>query len=185
MNTSLIVANFRDVGATVNTLADRSILKEEVLYRGGAIRDVDDLSIIANPRTIVNLRKGGDPGYEGVRGIHCPAPDSVEVYDVTSGSNRKWILSVLASIADPSVGGPYYIHCAAGKDRTGIILGAILSAIGVHRKLIYDDYNLSSGGLQSKLFSKALEDFSDPAYFRRVDLAPFRESFLASATKMG
>ena len=177
LNTSLIVANFRDVGETINTLGSRIILRERTLFRGGSIRDVDDLSLIATPRTIVNLRKGSDPSHEGVRGLHCPAPDSVEVYDVAMGFNRKWILSVLKALADDLSMPPFYVHCAAGKDRTGIIIAAILSAVGVERELIFDDYNLSSGALQPKRFAQALDCFAEPNYFRRVDLSVFGSCF--------
>lgn len=179
MNPSLIVANFRDVGATINTLGGKRILKEGVLYRGGTIRDVEDLSSIQNPRTIINLRKGHDPAFEDATIVHRPAPDSVEVYNVTSGSNRKWILSVFASVADHSSQSPFFIHCAAGKDRTGIIIAAILAAVDVERELILADYSLSVGELQPERFRRSLDALCDPNYFRKVDVNFYRKLLAA------
>ena len=65
-------------------------------------------------------------------------------------------------------------------DRTGIIVAAILSAIGVDPNLIRDDYHLSVGDLQPGLFARALDTFAEPSYFRRVDRTPFRDLFLNS-----
>ncbi len=37
-------------------------------------------------------------------------------------------------------GGPVIIHCAAGKDRTGIACALVLDALGVERETIFEDY---------------------------------------------
>jgi len=51
------------------------------------------------------------------------------------------LAKALADIGDT----PYaiYIHCAAGKDRTGIVTAAILLAMGADRTAILDDYVLT------------------------------------------
>ncbi len=43
---------------------------------------------------------------------------------------------------------PLIIHCAAGKDRTGVVVALLLSALDVPREAIYHDY-LESGFRQS------------------------------------
>jgi len=177
MNDFRAIANFRDVGHTVNVLAEETLVKEEALFRGGTIRDIEDLSVIRSPKTIVNLRKGRDPVFAGVVGLHWPAPDSVEVYHVDSGSNRKWIQGVLKAMMEPSLQSPFLVHCAAGKDRTGIIVAAILSILGVERNLIMEDYLLSSGNLQPKLFKEALSYLSDVSFYRRLELDKIRALF--------
>lgn len=39
---------------------------------------------------------------------------------------------------------PLIVHCSAGQDRTGLAVGLLLSALGVPRPVIYDDYLLST-----------------------------------------
>ncbi len=41
-------------------------------------------------------------------------------------------------------GEPLLIHCAAGKDRTGILAALILSALGVDRDQVFEDYLLTN-----------------------------------------
>jgi protein-tyrosine phosphatase len=45
---------------------------------------------------------------------------------------------LFAGLADE--GGPVVVHCAAGKDRTGIACALVLDALGVDRAIIFDDY---------------------------------------------
>ncbi|GHV58300.1 protein-tyrosine-phosphatase [Spirochaetia bacterium] len=45
---------------------------------------------------------------------------------------------------------PLLFHCTAGKDRTGLAAALILSAIGVDRETIYQDYLLSGACLKDK-----------------------------------
>jgi protein-tyrosine phosphatase len=41
---------------------------------------------------------------------------------------------------------PALIHCAAGKDRTGLAIALLLSVLGVNRELVLDDYALERSG---------------------------------------
>lgn len=179
MRVSLLVPNFRDVGETVNELHGSPVLAERRLLRGGEMTFVDDLEIIHSPLSIINLRKGRNPEFETATTYHCPAPDSVDVYSVESGFNRKWIVSVLGILTSPESVPPFYIHCAAGKDRTGVIIAAILAAIGTDRRLIEEEYELSSGPLYPDLIAGALDCFADDDYFRSVEISALKERFLA------
>jgi len=44
-------------------------------------------------------------------------------------------------------GGPVIVHCAAGKDRTGIACALVLTALGVDRETIFADYEASNASL--------------------------------------
>lgn len=169
MNTSLVVPNFRDVGKTINSIADQQRLKEGVIYRGGNISLVKDLALIHSPKTIINLRIGKDPEFKDVKNYQIPEPNSAEVYDANNKAIRKWVISVLSKIELSHQETPIYIHCAAGKDRTGVIVAAILSILGIPRKMIMKEYDLSVGGLKPKLFSKTLDAMENEKYFKAIN----------------
>lgn len=44
-------------------------------------------------------------------------------------------------------GGPVIVHCAAGKDRTGLACALVLHALGVDRETIIADYELSNAAV--------------------------------------
>jgi protein tyrosine/serine phosphatase len=52
------------------------------------------------------------------------------------------VATALRTIADPR-SGAVLVHCAAGKDRTGVICALALSLVGVTRQAVVDDYVLS------------------------------------------
>lgn len=49
-------------------------------------------------------------------------------------------------IADDTA--PHLIHCASGKDRTGLMVAFLLLALDVPRPVVFDDYLLSNGDWQ-------------------------------------
>jgi protein-tyrosine phosphatase len=48
---------------------------------------------------------------------------------------------------------PALVHCAAGKDRTGIVIGLVLAVLGVPDDIIAADYALSAGYLGAQAAS--------------------------------
>lgn len=46
---------------------------------------------------------------------------------------------------------PAVVHCLAGKDRTGMAVALLLSALGVNRGTVLDDYELTSLGQASRV----------------------------------
>jgi protein-tyrosine phosphatase len=50
---------------------------------------------------------------------------------------------LLSRLADDAVL-PAVIHCLGGKDRTGMVIALLLSALGVDRGTVLDDYELTS-----------------------------------------
>jgi protein-tyrosine phosphatase len=71
---------------------------------------------------------------------------------------------------------PLLFHCAAGKDRTGVAAALLLSALGVDRDVIYEDYMLTNAALKGKydhfkkygsittLFTSVKKEFLDAAF---------------------
>jgi protein tyrosine/serine phosphatase len=59
------------------------------------------------------------------------------------------IAAALAAIAEAGPGG-VVVHCAAGRDRTGMVTLVLLALLGVTSELIVDDYLLSAEGLRRR-----------------------------------
>src|SRR4051794_36819389 len=73
---------------------------------------------------VINTRDGDDPAVAYYLAYLQHRPDS--------------ILAALEDIAGAD--GAVVVHCAAGKDRTGVVVALALSAAGVARSAILDDY---------------------------------------------
>jgi protein-tyrosine phosphatase len=58
----------------------------------------------------------------------------------------RWMITRLRGLFASLVSGsvPLVFHCAAGKDRTGVAAALILSAVGVSRQTIFDDYAMTN-----------------------------------------
>jgi hypothetical protein len=104
---------------------------------------------LGSPRTrVVNipLFRGLEPG-QAARGRDLP-----EVYRRLLRSSAPSLIAVLRVIAEsPS---PLLLHCAAGKDRTGVATAVTLSAVGVEPEAIIADYlrtEASLGNLVERL----------------------------------
>lgn len=57
---------------------------------------------------------------------------------------HSWLPTALAALAEDGAA-PVVVHCAAGKDRTGVFCAVLLHALGAAREPIVADYVLSEG----------------------------------------
>lgn len=65
--------------------------------------------------------------------------ESYRQFPLLLAAPLRAMFATLAS--DPAVqGGAILVHCAAGKDRTGFVLAMLLSAIGVRRTEVIEEY---------------------------------------------
>jgi protein-tyrosine phosphatase len=53
------------------------------------------------------------------------------------------VFQAVRRLAAPDAG-PALVHCAAGKDRTGVLVALVLDAVGVQRSAVLADYMLSA-----------------------------------------
>jgi protein-tyrosine phosphatase len=122
-------------------------------------------------RTVVDLRTGTELERHG-RGLLIDEPVRhvhLSVLPVESGESVAapppvgndlaerylWYLEVgtpslvaaVRLLADPAAL-PLVFHCAAGKDRTGVLSALVLSCLGVGRDVIVDDYVQTAAGLE-------------------------------------
>ena len=154
-----MIPNFRDVGMTVNLVADKELLRENVLFRGGTINDLFGPEEMPPLNLVLNLRKGVDKDY-GIKNIQVPAVDSVQNYQTSNGMVRKWINQSLTALFDDFTA-PALIHCTAGRDRTGVVIAAILLLVGIEKRVIIDEYMMSDGLKSDENIITALDGFAD------------------------
>jgi protein tyrosine/serine phosphatase len=78
--------------------------------------------------------------------------------------------SIVGALEDIARGpGPVIVHCAAGKDRTGVVVALALAAVGVAREAIVADY-VATGERITPLMKRLR---ASPTY--AAELAPFSD----------
>lgn len=174
MQSAEVCVNFRDVGMCVNLIAEREILPEGRILRGGKLQFVGSAEQIGNPGTIVNLRKSDDPIEQrfGADYRHFAIANDHEKYDTTDRVVRRWLNAIFQFLADGGTPFPILFHCTSGKDRTGVVVATLLTALGVDREIVIAEYLWSDGEVQRDWIERTLEGIGDPAgYFPCIDLA--------------
>lgn len=174
----LTSVNFRDVGIFVNLILGCDVLAENRLLRGGAIRDLANLAAIGAPATILCLKNGPNAAREGVRMLHHPRPNSSECYRTAERDTRNWLRVIVRSLAEPPVYLPLYIHCHSGRDRTGVVVAALLKILRVPNDAILQEYMLSDAADQTKI-REALSGLEDiDSYFSARHMTTLRALLL-------
>jgi protein tyrosine/serine phosphatase len=85
------------------------------------------------------------PWQNGVDGVDLPG-ESATVCTYLGYMHRRpdSIVAALATIAAPPRDGAALVHCAAGKDRTGLVVALALDVAGAPREAIVADYTRTS-----------------------------------------
>jgi hypothetical protein len=68
--------------------------------------------------------------------------------------------------------GPVLVHCAAGKDRTGIAVAVLLRAAGVTRGAVIADYVRTAEHIEDVLARDRFHGPEDPTHLQRLMGAP-------------
>lgn len=170
-------ANLRDVGLTLRGLrAGASSSSKQLpaptelpllpcgrLLRCGTI-DHCTWEELRRPGTVINLRAceedAVDPSLHehGVKFIHAPAENRLEKYETRDPEVQAWLLEVLRTFEAEDTQYPVLIHCRFGRDRTGIVVAALLSLLGISEALIVKEFMLSEEAPED-LIKQALSGF--------------------------
>ncbi len=163
--------NVRDLGGIPT--ADGSVVAAGRLFRADGVHRLagDDLEVARGLglRTVLDLRTRGEVESRGtfpagdlrVAWHHLPlitrqwSEDSFERTDsVVEFLSERYVAmldsggaSIARAVELVATGTPALFHCAAGKDRTGVLAAVLLGLVGVADEDIAADYHASAGAM--------------------------------------
>lgn len=97
-----------------------------------------------------------------------------EYYEMMLAACGEALADAFVVMAQPQAF-PVLIHCAAGKDRTGLVTAMMLDLAGVPAEVIAADYSLSYDYLQpvmAEFLEKGAADGFDPVAYEEIMLSP-------------
>jgi rhodanese-related sulfurtransferase len=185
--------NFRDLGGYPTV--DGNLTRWGLLYRSDTLHELTetDLEVLRDIglASVIDLRTGAELERTG-RGLLLKEPiryfhlsvmqeetgeadrpaelaelDLASVYLGWLRSGRRSLVEALNAVGDPEHY-PIVFHCAAGKDRTGVLAALVLDIVGVERSVIVEDYVLTA----TRLDLIRARQQTDPDTARRMDEAP-------------
>ncbi|HNP70643.1 MAG TPA: tyrosine-protein phosphatase [Kouleothrix sp.] len=161
--------NIRDVGGYIT--ADGQRVRWRRLLRSDSLHALTPAGQQAlrghGLRTIIDLRRPSEASQrpnvfaaasgmiyrnlplfddEAAPTIDAPADTLEELYTRYVDGCQPQLRAILATIAGAATA-PLLVHCAVGKDRTGLVIALTLGALGVEPATIADDYALSHARL--------------------------------------
>jgi protein-tyrosine phosphatase len=161
--------NFRDLGGY--RTVDGRVTRWGRMFRSDTLHELSgaDLQVLREIGlvTVIDLRTTAEVERSGrglllaepVRYLHLPliqelgeeSPDlTVEAREDLAqrylwylDAGRSALVEALGALADPT-SHPCVFHCAAGKDRTGVLAALLLDILGVEQEIIVGDYVLTA-----------------------------------------
>ncbi len=175
--------NFRDVGGYINLILGEKKLHENQLLRGGSIDYVKTLDEIGQAKSIINMRNGADEAAFDAEYLHFPMSNKIEKYDTSQKEVKIWLNQIIKTFENPAIQFPILVHCLSGKDRTGIVIAAILLIIGIQKEIIIEEYLLSEGEVKVEWIQLAMDGMQDvDMYFNRINLQNVRKNLRKQLT---
>jgi protein-tyrosine phosphatase len=162
--------NFRDLGGYATV--DGRVTRWGRLFRSDTLHELtaDDLAVLRSLGLagVIDLRTGVEVAQTGRGLLQCepvayahlsvmaeekrdptaarPSLADLDLASVYLGwleSGRSALVEALTIVGDPAHY-PLVFHCAAGKDRTGVLAALVLDIVGVERPTIVEDYALTA-----------------------------------------
>lgn len=180
--------NFRDLGGL--PVRGGGLTRGGRLFRSDTLQalsatDVSTLRGTLCLRSVIDLRLPSEVAEQGrgplaqaaaIRYFNMPlgmaslegvAPGAVLSHLYTSCVESPSLAAAVIQLAE-AVEHPCLFHCAAGKDRTGILAAVVLSLVGVGEDAIVDDY-LRSGANMARIVARFK---SWPRYRAHIEAMP-------------
>jgi len=181
------LANVRDLGGLP---VNGGIIREGALIRSDSLTRLTDPDTLrdAGVTRIVDLRRPNEspedhPFADDEMYVNLPVEDPADPKNATSTMGALYLemldarpdlfAAALGAIADAPPGA-VVVHCAAGKDRTGLVAGLALSVAGVEPEAVAADYALTADRLAPYVEHELgkIEDERQRAYFRQHTSTP-------------
>jgi protein-tyrosine phosphatase len=148
-------------------VVDHRLRRVVDLRTGVEVMREGDGPLIADPRVTIEHRslypEVGDatdlevdaivPWQRGITGTPLPGETpTVQTYMGYLEHRPDSVVAALTTIADPGAeGGAVLVHCAAGKDRTGLVVALALEVAGVERAAVVADYVVTGQRIEAIL----------------------------------
>ncbi|MBG6120053.1 MULTISPECIES: tyrosine-protein phosphatase [unclassified Sphingobium] len=132
--------------------------------------DIRDIDLVADARNAGSHWESFFTDPDGKGGTDL----MIATYRALPRGALAHVGSLFSALVDG--GAPILIHCAAGKDRTGFMVAAVLTAIGITPEAVRDDY-LESGARPNPAVNAMTRDL----LAKRLGRAP-ADSVLAALT---
>jgi protein-tyrosine phosphatase len=151
------LANLRDLGGL--PLVGGGQTRESVLYRSDASYEGDSQPEhvpVWPPATVIDLRSDAETDvwphpWSSVTSVHHhPLFDAARLESLSDIDGLTGLYAAILDQKSDQIGsllrhaaeahGPVLVNCAAGKDRTGIVVAALLLAAGVEPSAVVADY---------------------------------------------
>ncbi|MFC9761948.1 tyrosine-protein phosphatase [Rhodococcus jostii] len=157
------LANLRDVGGL--RLTDGGTTRTGILYRSDAPYSGDSLPEHVAPWppvAVVDLRSTAERDRAHFEWTQPTVSHHRPLHDAAAPTNRRppdltaLYLQILDTVPDRVAGllalvaradGPILVHCAAGKDRTGVVVASLLLGAGVEPSEVIADYLVTAGNM--------------------------------------
>ncbi|MFF0389859.1 tyrosine-protein phosphatase [Kitasatospora sp. NPDC004615] len=153
------VLNLRDAGA--------GVYRPGLLYRSASLNRLTDEGAARlaelGIRTVVDLRSAAEleiwpdrPIGEDVQYLHLPLLPDPATTDLAWPEDQAALypfmaetggVAVAAAVRALATGGPMLVHCAVGKDRTGLTIAVLQTLAGLHEGAVIADFLRSNVGL--------------------------------------
>lgn len=158
------VPNLRDVGG-VATDSGSEVLSGRILRSAmPSAKDLVPEGIAWPPAVVIDLRSDGESesihplAQQGSRIVNLPLlsalrpdlapPENLHgLYLLVLDHASMYLVELVREVA--AAQGSTLIHCAAGKDRTGISVALLLRLVGVSRDDVLADYELTEGSAKA------------------------------------
>jgi hypothetical protein len=163
------IDNVRDVGGL--PLRDGGTTRSGELLRSANLRHVTEADVAhlveeLGLRLVIDLRTAREIDRDGPTAVAAAGVETValsfipedgealpEIADDTDPLLRAYlgylvdrtenVIEAVRLLGRPDAG-PALVHCAAGKDRTGVLVALVLDTVGVEREAVIADYALSA-----------------------------------------